>query len=82
MNIKELRVPFNDPCSIFFILVNSGLVPTHSEARRMIAQRAVLVNDIKVNESFETNFTWPVFNVKVGKRREVNVKIVVEGMGN
>lgn len=45
-SMPEYRAPKNAP--LLIILVESGLLPSKGEARRMIAQGAVRVNDVKV----------------------------------
>lgn len=80
MKTKALGNPANgSDMNIIDILTESGLVVSKGDGKRLVCQRAVMVNDVVVDRHFVGDFTIGIMNVKVGKRREANV-IIAGGM--
>ncbi len=66
--------PSTNPIALATLLREAGLAPSKSEARRLIAQNAVTINDEKVDDpQAEVKFAGGEV-IKVGKRRFVRVE--------
>lgn len=70
--IPEFRIP-KEGMALIDILVNSGIVQSRSEARRLIAQRAVKVGDQVLEKEFEKIAPEDNMVIKVGKRKFLKV---------
>lgn len=67
--------PSANPIALATLLHEAGLAPSKSEARRLIAQNAVTVNDEKVDDpQAEVKFAGGEI-IKVGKRRFVRIEL-------
>ncbi|MEE9457628.1 MAG: tyrosine--tRNA ligase [bacterium] len=67
--------PSANPIALAALLYEAGLAPSKSEARRLIAQNAVTINDEKVEDAqAEVRFAGGEI-IKVGKRRFVQVEL-------
>jgi tyrosyl-tRNA synthetase len=66
--------PSSNPIALAALLAEAGLAPSKSEARRLIGQNAVTINDEKVDDPrAEVTFVGGEV-IKVGKRRFVRVE--------
>jgi len=70
--IEEIEISGNLP--IPNLLVQAGLAPSGSEARRLITSGAVEVDGVKITEISTTISTHPGMVIKVGKRRFAKIK--------
>jgi tyrosyl-tRNA synthetase len=69
------HTPSANPLGLATLLVEAGLAPSRSEARRLIAQNAVAVNDEKVEDpQAELKFAGGEI-VQVGKRRFFRIEL-------
>ncbi len=80
IDIKEIstdqqRIP------VRVVLVQSGLLPSGSEARRMIQQGAVEVDRQRVVDLDTTLAAGKEYTIQVGKRRFLRVRLRQEGSG-
>jgi tyrosyl-tRNA synthetase len=57
------------------LLVEAGIVPSNSEARRMVAQGAVTLDEERVSDVTLRLPTGGPYLIKVGKRRFVRVQV-------
>jgi tyrosyl-tRNA synthetase len=64
---------------VWLVLKEAGLVPSTSEARRMIQQGAVEVDRRRVTSTEETLTPGSAYLIQVGKRRFK--RVVLEGAG-
>jgi tyrosyl-tRNA synthetase len=75
--VEEKTLPASDePQLVSKVLVTAGAAPSNSEARRLLAQGGVYVDDVKVDDSKATldATTGRSYYLKVGKRRFVRVR--------
>lgn len=70
--IKEIKISGNLP--IPNLLVQAGLAPSGSEARRLINSGAVEIDGVKITEISATIAAHPGMIIKVGKRRFAKIK--------
>src|SRR5438445_5784041 len=75
---KGLR-PTGAPWRVWLVLKEAGLVPSTSEARRMIQQGAVEIDRRRVTSTEETLAPGSAYLIQVGKRRFK--RVVLEGAG-
>jgi len=71
--------PKGAPWPVWLVLKEAGLVPSTSEARRMIQQGAVEVDRRRVTSTEETLVPGSAYLIQVGKRRFK--RVVLEGAG-
>lgn len=71
--------PKGAPWPVWLVLKEAGLVPSTSEARRMIQQGAVEIDRRRVASTEETLVPGSAYLIQVGKRRFK--RVVVEGAG-
>jgi tyrosyl-tRNA synthetase len=71
--------PKGSPWPVWLVLKEAGLVPSTSEARRMIQQGAVEVDRRRVTSTEETLAPGSAYLIQVGKRRFK--RVVLEGAG-
>lgn len=73
--IEEKTIKANgDTVSLVDAIVEAGLCPSKSEARRMISQNAVEVDDEKISDIRAELKTTSEHLIKVGKRRYAKIK--------
>lgn len=78
-DIPEFRIPkSNEPIGICQLMTLSGVTPTNSEARRLIQQKAVELDQVKIeNDQLKINLkSGQSLLIKAGKRKFV--KVIVE----
>ncbi|PYN32631.1 MAG: tyrosine--tRNA ligase [Candidatus Rokuibacteriota bacterium] len=71
--------PKGAPWPVWLVLKEAGLVPSTSEARRMIQQGAVEIDRRRVTNTEETLVPGSAYLIQVGKRRFK--RVVLEGAG-
>jgi len=71
--------PTGAPWPVWLVLKEAGLVPSTSEARRMIQQGAVEIDRRRVTSTEETLAPGSAYLIQVGKRRFK--RVVLEGAG-
>jgi tyrosyl-tRNA synthetase len=71
--------PKGAPWPVWLVLKEAGLVPSTSEARRMIQQGAVEIDRRRVTSTEETLLPGGAYLIQVGKRRFK--RVVLEGAG-
>jgi tyrosyl-tRNA synthetase len=71
--------PKGAPWPVWLVLKEAGLVPSTSEARRMIQQGAVEIDRRRVTSTEETLVPGGTYLIQVGKRRFK--RVVLEGAG-
>jgi len=71
--------PKGAPWPVWLVLKEAGLVPSTSEARRMIQQGAVEIDRRRVTSTEETLAPGSAYLIQVGKRRFK--RVVLEGAG-
>ncbi len=71
--------PKGAPWPVWLVLKEAGLVPSTSEARRMIQQGAVEIDRRRVTSTEETLAPGSAYLIQVGKRRFK--RVVLEGTG-
>jgi len=71
--------PKGAPWPVWLVLKEAGLVPSTSEARRMIQQGAVEVDRRRITSTEETLVPGSAYLIQVGKRRFK--RVVLEGAG-
>jgi tyrosyl-tRNA synthetase len=71
--------PKGSPWPVWLVLKEAGLVPSTSEARRMIQQGAVEIDRRRVTSTEETLTPGCAYLIRVGKRRFK--RVVLEGAG-
>ena len=63
-----------EPTKLIDVMVSNGMVASNGEARRMIKQGAVKLNDEKINDGFINIDSGNNLILKVGKRRFLKIK--------
>ncbi len=71
--------PKGAPWPVWLVLKEAGLVPSTSEARRMIQQGAVEIDRRRITSTDETLIPGGAYLIQVGKRRFK--RVVLEGSG-
>lgn len=71
--------PKGAPWPVWLVLKEAGLVPSRSEARRMIQQGAVEIDRRRITSTEETLAPGSAYLIQVGKRRFK--RVVLEGAG-
>ena len=74
--VEEHRLPAGEPLSVAVLLADAALVPSRSEARRLIAQGGVVIDGVKLADPrAELQATaGRAYDLKVGKRRFLRVR--------
>lgn len=81
VTVDEIPLPTpHADTPIVAVLRESGLVPSNSEARRMIQQGAVEVNGTRISDVNTTLRAGKEYTIKVGKRRFRRVLLRLESM--
>ena len=68
------EVSLDGPCKLIEVMVSNGMVSSNGDAKRMVKQGAVKINDEKIEDAFISVEPGSGHILKVGKRRFLKIK--------
>jgi tyrosyl-tRNA synthetase len=66
--------PIDKETRLIDILINSGILPSKSEVRRLLVQNAISIDGLKINEENHLLYPGEEKIVKIGKRKFLRIK--------